>query len=67
MTDKSEEEIVETINNLKHLIDTSESRDGLLSSEDKQQYGDSIKIAIETAYGTDSEIGTALKLLFDVA
>lgn len=67
MTDKSEEEIVETINNLKHLIDTSESRDGMLSPEDKEQYGDSIKLAIETAYGAESEIGTALKLLFDVA
>lgn len=67
MTDKSEDEIVNTINNLKHLIDTSESRDGLLSPEDKQQYGDSIKLAIETVYGTENEIGTALKLLFDVA
>lgn len=67
MTDKTEEEIVETINDLKHLIDTSESRDGLLSQEDKTQYGDSIKLAIETVYGTESEIGTALKLLFDVA
>lgn len=67
MTDKTEEEIVETINDLKHLIDTSESRDGLLSQEDKTQYGDSIKLAIERAYGAESEIGTALKLLFDVA
>lgn len=67
MTDKTEEEIVETINDLKHLIDTSESRDSLLSQEDKTQYGDSIKLAIETVYGTESEIGTALKLLFDVA
>lgn len=60
--DKTEAEKVETINNMKQMLASTDS--SLLTDEEHNQYDEVLSEAIKTVYGQTNEVGTALITLF---
>lgn len=64
MTEKTEAEKIEIINNLTDLISRNSDRKAILSDSDKTTYGDKIVAVIDsTDSGLSANLGTALKNL----
>ena len=68
MTQETEEEKAEVINNLKKLIDGNSAREQILDEQDKTDYGTKIIAAIDHAEsGISATVGTALKNLLGIS